>query len=144
MEKTLWVEYLEHMNVCHMDPITGNMPCDDGAICDICHTTAYQCGYTKWLEERLKASQVADGLTQEQFEQSVEEIIHNVITNVLNTPEAVNALISLVPDDYNVSEECDNKRGFVYDYWWNRLMKEVAEGFLTPLPEVAEEEVDPD
>jgi hypothetical protein len=144
LSKTLWVEYLEDKGICHMDPLTENMPCDDGAICDKCHVDTVQRRYTKWLEHRVRMLEKKQVPTSVQTDETIEELIHNVITNVLNTPEAVNALISLVPDDYNVSEECDNKRGFVYDYWWNRLMKEVAEGFLTPLPEVAEEEVDPD
>jgi hypothetical protein len=138
MSKTLWVKYLEDKGICHMDPLTENMPCDDGAICDKCHLPKVTQEYIYWLEARNK-----DCLTQEQFEQAVEELMHYTITNVLNTPEAVNALISLVPDEYSASEDCYNKRGIAYDYWWNRLMKEVVEGFLNPLPPI-DEEVDPD
>ena len=44
MMKNSWVKYLESHDICFSD-LDGNMPCDNGAICDKCQSEEIQRDY---------------------------------------------------------------------------------------------------
>lgn len=43
-----WVEFMAECGICHEDAI-GNMPCDNGLVCDKCHEDGIQSMYKGWL-----------------------------------------------------------------------------------------------
>lgn len=48
---TPWTRFLIDHAICHPDEI-GNMPCDNGMICDRCSADWIQEEYEEWLKER--------------------------------------------------------------------------------------------
>ena len=45
-----WVEFLKVRRICSPD-VFGNMPCDNGLMCDKCHASYIQEDYKKWKEK---------------------------------------------------------------------------------------------
>lgn len=50
--KTDWVKFLEERGICGADAV-GNMPCDNGAICNRCHADYIYRDYKSWKANRL-------------------------------------------------------------------------------------------
>lgn len=45
-----WVDFLEKRNICHRD-YEGNMPCDNGGMCDRCQADWISEDYKQWKEQ---------------------------------------------------------------------------------------------
>lgn len=50
---TPWVQFLREKHICGPD-YEGNMPCDNGAICDKCGAPWIQEAYEIWLEGKAE------------------------------------------------------------------------------------------
>lgn len=50
-EQKMWEKFL-NQHFCTADTVTGNRPCDDGQVCDVCNTEEIQTIYKDWLREQ--------------------------------------------------------------------------------------------
>ena len=111
LNNKLWLETLREY--CHCVPDgAGNMPCDNGAICDKCYSSDVKAAYTAKLEAAENKQLASFQMLQDMFTKDLQEVLDYMSHNDPNGEYSMADMLLAPMDFIEVLEQWKEDLGY--------------------------------